>query len=89
MSAGSVVVVFRGLLMSSSPVRAFDDVLGAARRCEDEAYEQVAYLGQTQGDEGAVAFGLVLFFERVTVRNAWASMERVMCRYQPVYWRTW
>lgn len=29
------------------------------------------------------------FFERMTLRKAWANMERVMCRYQPVYWRTW
>ncbi len=28
------------------------------------------------------------FFDRVTIRKAWANMASAMCRYQPVYWRT-
>ena len=28
-------------------------------------------------------------FDRVTVRKVCASIERVMCRYQPEYCRTW
>ena len=26
-------------------------------------------------------------FERMTLRNAWANVERVICRYQPPYCR--
>lgn len=28
-------------------------------------------------------------FERITLRKAWANMERMMCRYQPLYWHMW
>lgn len=46
-------------------------------------------LGQAQSDEVAVVWMLAPFFDRVMVRNACASIERVVCRYQPVYCRTW
>ena len=89
MSAGSIVMLFRGLLVSSSPVRAGQNVFGVERLGEDQADETVSDLGQAQGNEGAVAWMKAPFFDRVTVRKAWASIERVMCRYQPVYCRTW
>lgn len=28
-------------------------------------------------------------FYRITVKNACANIDKVICRYQPVYWRTW
>jgi len=84
-SAGLVVVSFRGLLVSSSPVRAAQNMFGVERLGEDLADEEVSDLGQAQGDEVAVAWMEAPFFDRVTVRKACASIERVMCLYQPVY----
>ena len=52
---------------------------------EDQAGEEVSDLGHAQGDEVAVSWMVAPFFDRVTVRKACASIERVMCRYQPVY----
>ena len=78
-------MLLRGLLVSSSPVRAAQNMFGVERLGEDQADEKVSDLGQAQGNEGAVAWMKAPFFDRVTVRKAWASIERVMCVYQPVY----
>ncbi len=40
-------------------------------------------LGQAQRDQVGSAWIWSLFFDRVTLGNACASMDRVMCRYQP------
>jgi hypothetical protein len=46
--------------------------------------------GQAQDNQLTIAIGArAPFFDRMTVRKAWASMDSVMCLYQPVYWRTW
>ena len=86
MSAGSIVMLFRGLLVSASPVRAAQNMFGVERLGEDQADEEVSDLGQGQGDEVAVAWiKAPLFFDQVTVRKACASIESVMCLYQRVY----
>ena len=56
-----------------------DLIIGLVHACTDQ-YQQTA-----QGNEGAVARMRAPFFDRVTVRKACASIERVMCLYQPVY----
>lgn len=56
-----------------------------ARRAD----EQPPDFGQREPDQVPVSCGSAPFLERITVRKAWANMEGVMCRYQPVYWRTW
>ena len=76
---------FRGLSMSTAPVRAGQNMFRVERLGEDQADEEVSDLGQAQGDEVAVAWMKAPFFDRVTVRKACASIERVICRYQPVY----
>ena len=85
MSAGSIVMLFRGLSVSSSPVRAAQNMFGVERLGEDQADEKVSDLGHAQGNEVAVAWMKAPFFDRVTVRKAWASTERVVGLYQPVY----
>src|SRR6266516_2156482 len=55
----------------------------------DQVGQQSPDFGDGERDEVTAARFRVPFFDRVTVRKAWASMDRVMCRYQPVYWRTW
>ena len=78
-------MLIRGLLVSSSPVRAAQNMFGVERLGEDQADEEVSDLGQAQGNEVAVAWLKAPFFDRVTVRKAWASIESVMCLYQRVY----
>ena len=89
MSASSVVVLPGGVLVSSSPVGALQDVSGLDGLVEDERGDEVPDLGQAHCDEAVVDVASRPLFARVTVRKAWASMERVMCRCQPVYCRTW
>ena len=55
------------------------------RLAEDQTDEEASDLGQAQGDEVAVAWMKAPFLDRVTVRKAWASIQRVIGRYQPVY----
>ena len=55
----------------------------------DEVEHEAPDFWDGQGDEVTVRPGAEPPFERVMVRKAWASMDSVMCRYQPVYWRTW
>lgn len=82
------MVSLGGLLVSSAPVGTLQCVFRTGELCPDEAGEQSSDFGQCQGYEFAIARVLAPFFDRVTVRKAWASMDRVICRYQPVYWRT-
>ena len=61
-------------------------MFGVRRLGEDQVDEEVSDLEQAQGDEVTACWMLApFFFDRVTVRKACASIERVMCRYQPVY----
>ena len=62
---------------------------GVGGRIQHERGDEVSDLGQAQLDEVSVFVSSSPLFDRVTVRKAWASMESVMCRYQPVYCRTW
>ena len=78
MSVGSIVVPFRGLLVSALTVGAAQNAVGVRRWREDQADEEVSDLGQTQGDEVAVAWMLAPCFDQVTVSKAFASIERVM-----------
>ncbi len=55
----------------------------------DQVDEESPDFGESQGDEVSAGGILGPLFDRVTVRNAWASMDRVICRYQPVYHLTW
>ncbi|SNS00208.1 hypothetical protein SAMN06265360_1702, partial [Haloechinothrix alba] len=87
-----VVASSGALLVSAAPFRAGEGVVGLGYACPDELDQQAADFGQCQGDELAVADwvvdGMPPFFDRVTVRKAWASMDRVMWRYQPLHCRT-
>lgn len=80
---------FGGLLVFSAPVGALEYVFRTGRLGPDQVGEQVPDFRQGEGYELAVGRERAPFFDRVTVRNAWASIDRVMCRYQPVYCRTW
>lgn len=82
-SAASVVVGSGGVLVSSSPARAVQDVLGAGGLGPDEGDDEVADLGQARRDHLAACSWSSPLSDRVTVRKAWASMERVMCRSGP------
>ncbi|MCC3332248.1 hypothetical protein [Nocardia abscessus] len=48
--------------------------------------QETADFGDCDSAQPAWAFGSVA---AVTARKAWASMARVMCRYQASYLRTW
>ena len=81
-----VVALLCAVLVSSPPGGAVQGVIRVRWDGPEESDEESSDLGDGQGDQPAVG---VPFFDRVTVRKAWANIDRVMCRYQPVYWRTW
>jgi hypothetical protein len=87
------VALFGAVLVSSSPGGAVQGASGFGNVCPDQCGDQVSDFGEGQCDQLVVAGGvggsLALFFDRVTVRKAWASIDRVMCRYQPVHALTW
>ena len=92
MSVGSVVMLPGAVLVFTAPAGTVQDDLRLRWCGPDQQDEQVPDLGQAQPDELAVASGVAPLFAaraRVTVRKAWASIAKVMCRYHPVYWRTW
>ena len=74
---------FVGVVVASSS--GAEHVRGGAVGRRSSRREEVSDLEQAQGNEVAVAWMKTPFFDRVTVRKAWASIERVMCVYQPVY----
>ncbi len=96
MSSSPVVALFGAVLVSSSPGGAVQGASGFGNVCPDQCGDQVSDFGEGQRDQLVVAGGvggvggsLAPFFDRVTVRKAWASIDRVMCRYQPVHCLTW
>ena len=92
MSVGSVVMLPGAVLVFTAPAGTVQDDLRLRWCGPDQQDEQVPDLGQAQRDQFTTAGAAPLFAAaraRVTVRKAWASIARVMCRYHPVYWRTW
>ena len=89
----SVVVFFGAMLVFAAPAGTVQDDLWFWWCGPDQQDEQVPDFGQAQGDELAVSAGVAPLFAaarvRVTVRKTWASIAKVLCRYHPVYWRTW
>lgn len=65
-----------------------DDVVWVWFPMPDDASDEVPDFGQWEPYQLLGAWVRAPFLERMTLRNAWANMERVMCRYQPVYCRT-
>ena len=89
-SSGSVVALSGSVLMAAAPAGACEDVAGIGLIRPDQVAEQPSDLGHAQCDQLAVVAGFSgPLFDRVTVRKVCASIERVMCRYQPAYCRTW
>ena len=60
-------------------------MLGAGPVGPDHGDQQMPDLRHRQCDHLTVARVLAPFFDRVTGRKACASIDNVMCRYQPVY----
>ena len=92
MSVGFVVVSPGAVLVFAAPAGTVQDDLRLRWCGPDQEHKQVPDLRQGQGDQLAMAVVTPFFAAaraRVTVRKAWASMARVMWRYQLVYWRTW
>ena len=87
-SAGFVVAVLGAVLVFSAPEGAADHVSGVVVPVPGDAGDQVPDFGQGKSYQLLGAWIWAPFFERMTLRKAWANMERVMCRYQPVYCRT-
>ncbi len=77
------------MLVLSAPERAADHVSGVVMPGPGDAADQAPDFGQGKPYQLLGTWMWAPFLERITLRNAWANMERVMCRYQPVYWRTW
>ena len=92
MSVSPVVVMLGAVLVFAAPAGTLQHDPGLRWCGPDQQDEQVPNLGQTERDQLDSAGVAPLFAAaraRVAVRKAWASMARVMCRYHPVYWRTW
>ena len=93
MPSSSIVALFGALLVSSSPAGAVQGVPGFGYVRPDQAGDQVSDFGEGQRDQpvmaGDVGGSCAPFFDWVTVRKACASIDRVMCRYQPVHCLTW
>ena len=91
--SSAVVGLSGAVLVSSSPGGAVQGVPGFGNGRPDQSGDQVPDLGQGERDQPVIASGVggscAPFFDRVTVRKAWASIDRVMCRYQPVHCLTW
>ncbi len=72
-------------LVSTSPVGPAEDGGDLGRLVPDELGEQTSDLGHGERDQ-LLDRAAIPFFPPasavVTVRKAWASMARVMCRYQ-------
>ncbi len=88
MSARSVVVLLGAVLVFAAPAGSLQHGLRGGRCGPDQQHEQVPDLGQAQRDQLATGGVPPLFAAaraRVTVRKAWASIAKVMCRYHPVY----
>jgi hypothetical protein len=83
-----VTATGRGLAFPA-PVGPLQPVLLLLARQEQHG-QQAAHLGSGQRDQaaGIPPFTPVAALARVTSRNAWASKQRVMCRYQPSHRRT-
>lgn len=77
------------LCPESWPPGSVQGVLGSRRWAPDEGDQLVSDFRHGERDQLAcLGFGAP-FLARMTVNRAWASIERVMCLYQPVYLRTW
>ncbi len=77
------------VLVFSAPEGAADHVARVVVPGPGDADDQVPDFGQGEPYQLVGAWMWAPFLERMMLRKAWANMERVMCRYQPVYWRTW
>ena len=92
MAVSPVVMLLGAVLVFAAPARTLQHDPGLRWCGPDQQHEQVPDLGQAQRDQLAAAVMAPLFAAaraRVTARKAWASIAKVMCRYHPVYWRTW
>jgi hypothetical protein len=89
----AVVGLSGAVLVSSAPGGAVQGVGGFGDAGPDQSGDQVSDFGQGERDQPVIASAgggsCAPFFDRVTVRKAWASIDRVMCRYQPVHCLTW
>ena len=89
MSVRSVVVFSGAVLVFAAPMGSLQHDLRCRWCGPDQQHEQVPDLGQAQRNELVAAPGVTPLFAaaraRVTVRKAWASIAKVMCRYHPVY----
>src|SRR5512143_1105851 len=91
-ASGLVVAAAGTGLMASSPARPGENLVGGGCGVPDEAGQAAADLGDCEGNQLVGWAEPPLFARvaaRVTVRKAWASMARVMWRYQPSQRRTW
>ena len=89
MPSGVVVALTGSALVTPAPFRSTEDVVWIGYFGPDQVDQQPPDFRDAQGDEVTSGRISAPFFDRVTVRKAWASIDRVMCRYQPVYCRTW
>lgn len=87
-AAGPVVALSSSVLVAAAPLGSAEDVVWVGCFGPDQVDQQSPDFRDAQGDEVTSGWISAPFFDRVTVRNAWASIDRVMCRYQPVYCRT-
>ncbi len=84
------VVMSSGIvLMLSAPACTLEDVSGVRDGGPGGAGDEAPDFGQGERYELWLAVSGAPSLALMAVRKAWASMERGMCRYQPVYWRTW
>ena len=89
----AVVGLSGAVLVSSAPGGAVQGVGGFGDAGPDQSGDQVSDFGQGERDQPVIASAgggsCAPLLDRVTVRKAWASIDRVMCRYQPVHCLTW
>ena len=91
--SSAVVGLSGAVLVSSSPDGSVQGAVGFGNAGPDQSGDQVPDFGEGERDQPVIASGVggsfAPFFDWVTVRKAWASIDRVMCRYQPVHCLTW
>jgi hypothetical protein len=88
-AAGFVVALLDAVLVSPSPDRPAYHVAGIRFPVPDDEGDKAPNFGRGEPYQAPSPRMQAPFLERIMLRNAWANMERMMCRYQPVYCRTW